>query len=140
MDLLDKEINSYSNKIQKMQQLKNTKKLTNLSVFNTNNSHKRNNYTNVPQIEFNKTKNDIPSKKTDGYQQYKELKLFKQMSNDNLDQISLRNNSNLNKSRKRQGGNTLRHHASQNILGNGNFVKSNNLNEIRLDTIYSPNN
>lgn len=131
LDLLDKEINSYSNKIQKLQQLKATKNFSNFSLFKTTDA-KNNNF--IQTNNSQKSKKELPSRKTDQYKQYKELKLFRQMSNDHatIQEPSETVRAKLSEEDDSHGK-TLRNAASHGILGNGSFVRSNNLNGIRLD-------
>jgi hypothetical protein len=121
-----------------MQNLKNTKAFANFSGFKTKNVKNINNFI-TPNSENPKTtpKDDLPSRRTDDYRQYKELKLFKQMSNEQLNtKESVQNTDYPSRDTNMR---TLRNTASHSILGNGSFVRSNNLKNIRLDTDYSRN-
>lgn len=133
LDLLDQEIHSYSNKIKKLQNLKETKNPSKFALFNPMAN------TNQKSAKLNslKYKQNLPSRNTDNYQQYKELKLFKQLSTQDIANPNEAIYTSTTGQRNLREDNTLRNVASQNILGNSSFVRSNNLGGIQLDQTHS---
>ena len=121
-----------------MQNLKATKNFSNFSLFKTHDSRNNNFIQNADSGRS--LKQGLPSRKTDQYHQYKELKLFRQLSNDDVTSQGPPKARRANAPcEDDSNGKTLRNAASHGILANGSFVRSNNLNGIKLDTDSSRN-